>query len=107
MEEVLDEVDEVDADEEAEAEEEGGEPELSCLINSAARSAYSSAYSSSSAEKAYQAIENRHQMRRDLKRKDTAVHNPQSANSINPIPRINDSTKISRHHSSSPDRMPI
>jgi len=29
-EEVLDEVDEVDADEEAEAEEEGGEPELSC-----------------------------------------------------------------------------
>ena len=64
--EVLEEVDEVEeADEDA---EEVVAPALSCLIKSAARSAWPSVIASKRKEETYQSVKNRHQMRRYLER---------------------------------------
>jgi len=64
--EVLEEVDDVE-----EAEEEDDEvvvPALSCLIKSAARSAYLLALVTERSGETYQSVKNRHQMRRYLER---------------------------------------
>jgi hypothetical protein len=78
----------LDADEEDE-EDEGGEPELSCLINSAARSDFlvsSRSSDLSESEMTHETIKHRHQMRRYLEGQNRAIHHPQSRHSIHPVP---------------------
>lgn len=109
-----DEREEVD-DEDEEDEDEGPDPELSCLIKSAARSAYPRqsnilimhTWNGGREGGTYQTIEDRHEMRRDLEREDRAIDDPESVYAIHPVPRVDHPAEVFRHHGGCSDGVPV